>query len=151
MNCSIESALENRDPFDLIWALEACFDVDRRNLEDEPNIGRRVVVTAAMFINVFGASGYAGVIDELRLHLHLVATALEDLGLTELADNIRRINALAEARFLIAQSDEDDWSLFVAENGDFRHETQRDVPLAAALVAQALRRYIQNHPEFFVE
>jgi hypothetical protein len=149
MNRDVETALKQSDPFDLIWALETCFDVDRQDLANEPNPGRRVVVMAAMFASVFGASGYAGIINELRPHLQLVATTLDELRLVALAEEVHRIVALAKAKSLTAQSGEDEWSEFIEVNGDFRRETQRDVPSAAPSLAQALKSYIQSNPVFF--
>lgn len=149
MKTEIEAALKHQDPFDLIWALEGCFDVDRANLEDEPNSGHRVVVMAAMFTTVFGASGYAGIINELRPHLQLVVTMLDELGIDGLAQEVRQIVAQVHAKSLTDQSDEDRWAEFIEEHGDFRRETQRDVPSAAPLLAEGLKIYIRDNPQFF--
>ena len=149
MNKDISSALNESDPFDAIWAFENCFDCDRENLEKEPNVAHRVLVTASMFANVFGASGYAGVVYELHGKLGLILEALEMLQLTGLAQEMRRVISLAEEKALNAQSDEDDWSVFVSENGDFRGATQRDVPGAAALIAAGMKNFVTSNPQMF--
>lgn len=149
MNPNINQALLEKDPFDAIWAFESCFDCDRERLELEPNEGRRMMVAAAMFASVFGASGYAGIVYELHPKLNLLRSALEALGVVNIAGELSRIQDMAQKRGLTASSDEDLWAELVADNQDFRMATQRDVPEAAVQIAEAMKQYVRNNPAFF--
>ena len=150
MNKEIAKALREEDPIDLIRGLELCFDCDREHLELEPNEGRRVLVAAAMFANVFGASGYAGVVYELGSKLQLIEEALRVLGIINIAQELQVIRELARSKGIaLTDNDDDGWSDLVAENHDFRSITQRDMPTADDALARAMKQYVQGNAAFF--
>jgi hypothetical protein len=142
VNPKLIIALEERNPANFLWMAQRSYPYEAPEdfeLLDEQG---QLVVAVAMFSTVFGSSGYAGVLDELRNRLDSITQSLESIRAEPYATEMRRITRLLQQEELMLDSDEDLWSSFVEANGDFRRETQRDLLSADERIASALRNYI---------
>lgn len=148
-NLKLKSALTERDPVDFLWAAQGSYPY--RCPDDFPVLDPhgQLVVAIAMFATVFGSSGYRGVLDELRNRLDSITQSLSEIGAEPFASEMRRILELVQHTELTIESDEELWDEFVEANGDFRAETQRDLPAADEKIASALRNYIVAHSDYF--